>query len=143
MCDGSHLDRHVCPHCTPTRSYVHMLAVQVDDDPAPRAQVLEYAAHLLGMAEPSSSGAADEPPAGVASGGGGRGGRGGELEEKRVSNARMKQQRGIQLAFPSYREGLVAIAMGNTAPFAPADLSSLGYALGGRSGGNLASGHAT
>ncbi|KAL4448312.1 hypothetical protein ABPG75_005531 [Micractinium tetrahymenae] len=39
------------------------------------------------------------------------------LEEKRVRNGRIKQELGVQLAFPSYREGLAAIAAGDRRPF--------------------------
>lgn len=41
------------------------------------------------------------------------------LEEKRVRNARIKQELGVQLAFPSYREGLAAIVAGDRRPFEP------------------------
>lgn len=36
---------------------------------------------------------------------------------KRVDNAKMKRDLGIQLMFPSYREGLKAIHEGNLSPF--------------------------
>lgn len=39
------------------------------------------------------------------------------LEEKRVRNGRIKQELGVQLAFPSYREGLAAIVAGDRRPF--------------------------
>lgn len=39
------------------------------------------------------------------------------LEEKRVRNARIKEELGVQLQFPSYREGLAAIAAGDLRPF--------------------------
>ena len=42
----------------------------------------------------------------------------GALEEKRVSNARLKRELGVRLAFPTYREGLAAIAAGDLRPFA-------------------------
>ncbi len=41
------------------------------------------------------------------------------LEEKRVRNGRIKQELGVQLAFPSYREGLAAIVAGDRRPFDP------------------------
>ena len=42
----------------------------------------------------------------------------GGLEAKRVSNAKLKRELGMQLRFPTYREGLAAIAAGNLRPFA-------------------------
>ncbi|PSC70385.1 NAD(P)-dependent oxidoreductase [Micractinium conductrix] len=48
-------------------------------------------------------------------GGGGAPGR--RLEEKRVRNARIKKELGVQLAFPTYREGLAGIAAGDLRPF--------------------------
>lgn len=41
----------------------------------------------------------------------------GALEEKRVSNNKLKQHLGVQLAYPTYREGLAAIAAGDLRPF--------------------------
>ena len=38
-------------------------------------------------------------------------------EEKRVSNAKVKDELGVELVFPSFREGLQAIHQGNAAPF--------------------------
>ncbi|KAK9826809.1 hypothetical protein WJX81_002893 [Elliptochloris bilobata] len=42
----------------------------------------------------------------------------GALEEKRVSNTKLKRELGVRLIFPTYREGLAAIAAGDLAPFA-------------------------
>ncbi len=39
------------------------------------------------------------------------------LAEKRVSNEKIKQELGVQLTFPSYREGLAAIAQKDYTPF--------------------------
>jgi hypothetical protein len=39
------------------------------------------------------------------------------LEEKRVRNQRIKEELGVQLQFPTYREGLAAIAEGDVRPF--------------------------
>ena len=50
-------------------------------------------------------------------GGDGAGAGPGNLEEKRVSNARIKSSLGVQLRFPSYREGLAAIHAGDKTPF--------------------------
>lgn len=40
------------------------------------------------------------------------------VDEKRVSNKKIKAELNARLLFPSYREGLAAIASGNTTPFA-------------------------
>jgi len=170
----------------------------VDDDPAPRGEVLEFAEQLLregragagargrqgGPEGSSSSGGASSggsstssggassggcSSSGSSSGGGGarssggssgggrsgggssggaqpapapgssidpvgrgRGARGAgeDLEEKRVSNAKLKRELpGFQLQHPSYRDGLTAIAGGDLGPFTPADLAALGYRL--------------
>jgi nucleoside-diphosphate-sugar epimerase len=72
-----------------------------DDDPAPPAEVVAFAAELLGVAPPP------EIPIEQA-----------QLSEmalsfyadnKRVSNRRMKQDLGISLRYPSYRDGLAAL----------------------------------
>ena len=42
----------------------------------------------------------------------------GALEEKRVSNAKLKRGLGVRLEFPTYREGLAALAAGDLRPFA-------------------------
>ena len=39
------------------------------------------------------------------------------LAEKRVSNQLIKQELGVELKFPSYREGLAAIAKRHLTPF--------------------------
>lgn len=39
------------------------------------------------------------------------------LDEKRVSNYKLKQELGVRLSFPTYREGLTAIAAGDLRPF--------------------------
>lgn len=38
-------------------------------------------------------------------------------EEKRVSNAKLRRELRVELAFPSYREGLAALAAGDARPF--------------------------
>lgn len=83
----------------------------VDDVPAPRSEVLHYARQLLALADGNAK-AMDDSPASRAelptrSG----------LAEKRVSNQLIKQELGVQLRFPSYREGLVAIAQKDRTPF--------------------------
>jgi nucleoside-diphosphate-sugar epimerase len=74
----------------------------VDDAPSPPEEVVAYAAELLGLAPPPAIafGAAELSPMARSFYG----------ESKRVSNARMKSALGIALAYPSYREGLAAIA---------------------------------
>jgi hypothetical protein len=51
------------------------------------------------------------------------------LEEKRVRNRRLKEELGLALEFPSFREGLAAIAAGDARPFL--DLDDARLALGG------------
>ena len=67
----------------------------VDDDSSPRSVVLSHAAHLLGMAEglPSAAVTPAQDP------GGG----------KRVSNAKLKRELGVNLLYPTFREGLAAV----------------------------------
>lgn len=74
-----------------------------DDEPAPPQEVMAYAAKLVGAAPPP------EIPFSVA-----------ELSEmarsfyaenKRVANARIKDDLGVRLLFPTYREGLAALAI--------------------------------
>ena len=67
----------------------------VDDDPAPRAEVLAFADALLrGLPPPPHKGSAP-----LESGGG----------EKRVRNERVKRELGVQLRYPSYRDGVAAL----------------------------------
>jgi nucleoside-diphosphate-sugar epimerase len=72
-----------------------------DDEPAANAEVIAYAAELLGMAPPPEIPLADAGLSPVA------------LrfyaESKRVSNALIKAELGWRPAYPSYREGLRAI----------------------------------
>lgn len=118
----------------------------VDDDPAGRLEVMEYAAQLLGLPIPAATPAAAAVAAGsgsavgagaavLRSGGsvdepGGGGASSDEAEallaaaaasarrgEKRVSNARIKRELGVRLAFPTYREGLAAIMQHDMRPF--------------------------
>eukprot|EP00897_Mesotaenium_endlicherianum_P004119 jgi/Mesen1/3735/ME000204S02996 len=103
----------------------------VDDEPAPRGEVMAYARSLLQLqgASSGSSGAPEEAEAepqvelqhakealeGLATRGGDEqaGGRrssaGGRSGEKRVSNRRIAEELGVRLLFPTYREGLRAI----------------------------------
>ena len=73
-----------------------------DDEPAPPQDVVLYAAILLGVAPPPEQdfvAAALTPMARSFYG-----------ENKRVSNMRMKAELGVELAFPTFREGIAALA---------------------------------
>lgn len=115
-----------------------------DDEPAPRGEVTEFARSLLfprghdpmansSSTEEASSGTAESsesPGSGAGSSDGGEesaGSRRGAapLEEKRVRNAKIKQDLGVALQFPSYREGVGALAVGDTQPFSAEDLEYL------------------
>lgn len=72
-----------------------------DDEPAPPADVVAYAAGLLGIAPPPAipfEQAELSPMARSFYG-----------ESKRVSNARIKTELGVRLKYPSYREGFQAL----------------------------------
>ncbi len=72
-----------------------------DDEPAPASEVLEYACHLAGVppppAEPFDE-AALSPSA-----------RSFFADGRKVSNARIKRDLGVALAYPDYRKGLEAV----------------------------------
>lgn len=72
-----------------------------DDEPAPPQDVVAFAANLLGVEAPPliAFEDADLSPMGRSFYG----------ENKRVSNARIKNVLGIDLAFPTYREALIAL----------------------------------
>ena len=72
-----------------------------DDEPAPPQEVVAYAASLMGLAPPPEVAfeAADMTPMARSFYG----------ENKRVSNARLREELGVELAYPTYREGLKAI----------------------------------
>ena len=70
----------------------------VDDDPAPRSEVIAYAAALLrGETPPPHGKSAELPSAGAGA------------AEKRVRNNRIKAELFIRLRYPSYREGIRAL----------------------------------
>ncbi|WP_296712207.1 SDR family oxidoreductase [Rhodoblastus sp.] len=73
-----------------------------DDEPAPPQDVVLYAAILLGVAPPPEQDfvAAELTPMARSFYG----------ENKRVSNMRMKADLGVELAFPTFREGIAALA---------------------------------
>jgi nucleoside-diphosphate-sugar epimerase len=72
-----------------------------DDEPAASADVIDYAAALLGVEPPPlvPLGAADLSPMA----------RSFYADNKRVSNSLIKQELGVELAYPNYRAGLGAI----------------------------------
>jgi nucleoside-diphosphate-sugar epimerase len=72
-----------------------------DDLPAPPQDVIAYGADLLGVPCPPATDPADESLSPMA--------RSFYGESKRVSNARMKAELGVRLAYPTYVEGLKAI----------------------------------
>lgn len=73
-----------------------------DDEACPPQDVIEYAAKLLGRPVPPAIGfdQADLSPMA----------RSFYADSKRVANARIKQELGVTLAYPTYREGLAALA---------------------------------
>jgi nucleoside-diphosphate-sugar epimerase len=73
-----------------------------DDLPAPPQDVIAYGAELLGVPCPPATNPADADLTPMA--------RSFYAESKKVSNARMKQDLGVTLAYPTYVEGLKAIA---------------------------------
>ena len=81
-----------------------------DDDPAPPQDVIRYACELLGVASPP------EIPFADAAGAMSEMARSFFSESKRVANRRIKDELGVRLAFPSYREGLRALLDTAAAP---------------------------
>jgi hypothetical protein len=90
-----------------------------DDAPAPRAVALAFAAALLAGQKTLNvtveSEAEAEAEARVVN----------DRGEKRVSNERAKTELGVFFAFPTYKEGLTAIADGDTSPFSEKTLDLL------------------
>ena len=72
-----------------------------DDDPAPPWEVVEYAAELLGMPPPPAVPFEQAQLSDMA--------RSFYDDNKRVRNERIKRELGVQLKYPSYREGLRAL----------------------------------
>jgi len=72
-----------------------------DDDPAPPQDVIGHAAQLLGLPMPPEI-AFDQADLGPMA-------RSFYAESKRVSNARIKQELGVSLAYPTYRQGLASL----------------------------------
>lgn len=85
-----------------SRPHLHAIYNVTDDEPAPPQDVNAYAAKLLGVPPPV------EIPYEAAELS--EMGRSFYSENKRVRNDRIKNDLGMQFAFPTYREGLAAIA---------------------------------
>jgi len=73
-----------------------------DDEPAPPQDVLDFAAELLGVPYPPRVPFEEAEMSPMA--------RSFYSDNKRTSNARMKAELGVQLRYPTYREGLRALA---------------------------------
>ncbi|GIL55281.1 hypothetical protein Vafri_10839 [Volvox africanus] len=122
----------------------------VDDDSAPRTEVMSYARSLLagqgqGQGSRSSVAGEEEPPVLSAregqsserigingtvdthsqSAGRGRGSGPEPLEEKRVRNRLVKSELGVKLRYPTYREGVAAIHRRDYWPLSQEDLRML------------------
>jgi nucleoside-diphosphate-sugar epimerase len=73
-----------------------------DDEPSPPQDVIAYAAMLLGRPLPDEVPFEDAPLSPMA--------RSFYSESKRVTNKRIKEELGVKLRYPTYREGLKALA---------------------------------
>ena len=73
-----------------------------DDEPAPPQDVVEYACRLLGVAPPPLVPLEEAELSAMA--------KSFYADNKRVSNRRMKEALGVALSYPTYREGLDALA---------------------------------
>mgnify|MGYP003634979674 FL=1 len=84
-----------------------------DDEPAPPQDVIAAAARLLGMEPPAEESFESAQMGAMAKSFYG--------ESKRVSNARIKAELGVNLRYPTYMAGLRAVlaAEGNSSPAAP------------------------
>ena len=74
-----------------------------DDEPAPPQDVVAHAAELLGLPVPPEIAYETAGLAGMAASF--------WAESKRVSNARIKADLGVELMYPTYREGLRALVV--------------------------------
>ena len=72
-----------------------------DDDPAPPDEVLAFACDLLGVRPP--------PPVPIEQAQLSEMARSFYADNKRVSNRRIKEELGVSLLYPSYRDGLAAL----------------------------------
>ncbi|GAU15265.1 hypothetical protein TSUD_03320 [Trifolium subterraneum] len=83
----------------------------VDDDPAPREEVFEYARNLVERKWPDFNlQPLEQKEWSIVKTRNGRG-------EKRVSNARIKKELGVQLLYPDYKSGLQSIIDQIESPF--------------------------
>ncbi|MCG2629290.1 SDR family oxidoreductase [Bradyrhizobium sp. WYCCWR 13023] len=72
-----------------------------DDEPAPPQDVIAYAAQLMGIAPPAEEAFATADMSAMA--------RSFYASSARVSNAKLKRELGVTLAYPTYRHGLDAL----------------------------------
>jgi nucleoside-diphosphate-sugar epimerase len=72
-----------------------------DDEPAPPQDIVTFAAELMGIAPPPVQDVDEADLSPMA--------RSFYAENKRASNRKLKQELGISLTFPTYREGLRAL----------------------------------
>jgi nucleoside-diphosphate-sugar epimerase len=72
-----------------------------DDEPGPPQDVIAYAANLMGITPPPELAFDDAEMSPMA--------RSFYATNNRVSNIRLKQELGVELAFPTYRDGLAAL----------------------------------
>lgn len=91
----------------------------VDDDPAPREEVFSYARSLIEKKWPGKLKQFPEEDKSSATFK-----KEDVVDEKRVSNARMKKELGVQLLHPSYKSGLQSIVDQMENPFQNGALSS-------------------
>jgi len=82
----------------PSRNTIYNVA---DDEPSPPQDVITYAARLLGLEPPREVAFADADLSPMA--------RSFYQDNKRVRNARIRNELGVTLRFPTYREGLEAL----------------------------------
>ena len=87
-----------------SRPHLHAIYNVTDDEPAPPQDVNAYAAQLLNLPPPNEIAYEEAQLSEM--------GRSFYSENKRVHNDRIKNDLGVKLAFPTYREGLAAIAKG-------------------------------
>jgi nucleoside-diphosphate-sugar epimerase len=85
---------------TPTQYQIYNVS---DDEPAPSEDVVAYAAELLGIELPPSISLEDAGLSRMAASF--------WAESKRVRNHRIKRDLGVDLLYPTYREGLRALAL--------------------------------
>lgn len=84
------------------KPHLHDIYNLADDEPAPPQEVIEFACALLGVAPPPLVSFEDAELSPMA--------RSFYADNKRVSNQRLKDALGFKLTYPTYREGLQAIA---------------------------------